>query len=250
MSDDTLIGGSREQFPATRWSAIVAMRSEDVAERTRSFELLIAAYWKPVYKYLRLKWSKSNEDAKDLTQSFFTQVLEKSYFQNYDPAKARFRTFLRACLDHYVSNEEKAAQRQKRGGGAQILSLNFESAEGELAHTGVADRENLEEVFEREWLRSLFDLALASLRTECEDRGKNVHFQLFARYDLDESAGASLSYEQLANEFGLSVSNVTNYLAYVRRAFRRILLEKLRELTASDEEFREEARVALGVEVN
>ena len=248
MPDDTLIGGAQERFPLTRWSAILATRSDDAAERQRSFAVLIAAYWKPVYKFLRLKWNKSNEDAKDLTQGFFAQAFEKNYFRNYDPAKARFRTFLRTCLDGYVANENKAAQRQKRGGGAQLVPLDFENAEGELQHLAIADTENLEEYFEKEWLRSLFSLALEALRAECEIRNRRVHFQLFERYDLDESGSPQLTYHQLAGEFGLSPSTVTNYLALVRREFRRLLLEKLRELTATDEEFQHEARAVLGLE--
>ncbi len=249
MPDDTLIGGSQEQFPLTRWSALVAVRSENAEERQRSFAVLVAAYWKPVYKYLRLKWRKSNEDAKDLTQGFFTQALEKGYFQNYDPAKARFRTFLRTCLDGYVANVNKAESRLKRGGHAQMLSLDFESAEGELRHHEIADHENVEDYFEKEWLRSLFSLALATLRAECEEKQRMVHFRLFERYDLEESVTQRLTYDQLAAEFKLSVSNVTNYLALVRREFRRLLLEKLRGLTATEEEYQQEARAVLGVDL-
>ncbi len=249
MPDDTLIGGSQDQFPLTRWSAIVAVRSDNAEERQRSFAVLIAAYWKPIYKYLRLKWRKSNEDAKDLTQGFFAQALEKGYFQNYDPAKARFRTFLRTCLDGYIANANKAEQRLKRGGGAQILSLDFESAEGELQHVEIADSENIEDYFEKEWLRSLFSLALETLRAECEAKQRTLHFQLFERYELEESNALRLTYDQLAVEFGLSTSTVTNYLALVRREFRRIVLEKLRELTATEAEFHAEARAVLGVQL-
>lgn len=249
MPEDTLIGGAQEQFPLTRWSALVAVRSENAEERQRSFAVLIAAYWKPVYKYLRLKWHKSNEDAKDLTQGFFAQAMEKGYFQNYDPAKARFRTFLRTCLDGYVANVNKAEQRLKRGGNAQVLSLDFENAEGELQHVEIADHENIEAYFEKEWLRSLFSLALDTLRTECEVKQRTVHFQLFERYDLDESNAARVTYEQLAKEFDLTATTVTNYLALVRREFRRIVLEKLRELTATEAEFQEEARAVLGVQL-
>ena len=249
MPDDTLIGGSQDQFPLTRWSALVAVRSDNAEERQRSFAVLIEAYWKPIYKYLRLKWRKSNEDAKDLTQGFFAQALEKGYFQNYDQAKARFRTFLRTCLDGYIANANKAEQRLKRGGGAQILSLDFESAEGELQHVEIADSENIEDYFEKEWLRSLFSLALETLRAECEAKQRTLHFQLFERYELEESNALRLTYDQLAVEFGLSTSTVTNYLALVRREFRRIVLEKLRELTATEAEFHAEARAVLGVQL-
>lgn len=247
MPDDTLLGGAQEQFPRTRWSAIVALRSPDANERQRSFGAIVSAYWKPVYKYLRLQWRKSNEDAKDLTQGFFTLALEKGYFQNYDPAQARFRTFLRTCLDGYAANEAKAARRLKRGGGAELLSLDFESAEGELQQLEIPDPAAVDTFFDQEWLRSLFALALAALRAECRRRNKQVALQLFERYDLEENPAAKVTYEQLAQEFNLPVTQVNNHLAFVRREFRRMLLEKLRELTASDQEFAEEARLVLGV---
>lgn len=249
MPDDTLIGGSQDQFPLTRWSAIIAMRSHDAAERQRSREAIVSAYWKPVYKYLRLKWRKANEDAKDLTQGFFAVALEKGYLENYDPAKARFRTFLRTCLDGYVANANKATQRLKRGGGAEIIPLDFESAEGELQHLEIADHENIEDYFEKEWLRSLFALALEALREQCQRRGKQIHLQLFENYDLSENDAAKLTYDELASRFNLPVTQVTNHLSYVRREFRRILLEKLREITGSDEEFTQEARTVLGVHI-
>jgi DNA-directed RNA polymerase specialized sigma24 family protein len=148
-----------------------------------------------------------------------------------------------------VANENKAAQRLKRGGDAQFVALDFEGAEGELRHLEIADHENVEAYFEKEWLRSLFSLALAGLRAECESKNRRVHLQLFERYDLDETGAQQLTYDQLAAEFGLSTSNVTNYLALVRREFRRILLEKLRELTTTEEEFHHEARAVLGVDL-
>jgi len=244
MSDDTKIGGPAQRFPTTRWSAIVAARSEDPDERRRAFETLIAAYWKPVYKYIRTRWGKSNEDAKDLTQEFFARVMEKDFLESYDPAKARLRTFLRVCVDGLVANEEKAARRLKRGGDAQILSLEFETAEGELKRVEPPTREGIEEFFEKEFVRSLFTLAVEQLRAECEARAKRTHFRLFELYDLEEhpedpgTSKRKLSYEQLAVDFGLAVTDVTNYLAYARREFRRIALDKLREMSGSAEEFR------------
>ena len=250
MAEDTDIGAGGGRFPITRWSAIVAARSDDQAERSRAMETLIAAYWKPVYKYIRIRWRKSNEDAKDLTQGFFARALEKDFFRGYDPAKARFRTFLRTCLDGFISNEEKAAHRIKRGGEAVLLSLDFESAEGEIRLAEIPDSETMDDYFDREWVRSLFELALESLRAECEAAGKELHFRLFELYYLDGASEAGkMTYDQLAREMNLSASNVTNYLAFARREFRRIALEKLREITATDEEFRREARSLLGVEI-
>ncbi|NJL29730.1 MAG: protein kinase [Thermoanaerobaculia bacterium] len=119
-------------FPITRLSLVQAASSNDADHRQQAFGALIEAYWKAVYKYLRLRWHASAEDAQDLTQEFFARAFEKDFFARFDPERARFRTYLRTCLDGFAANERKAAQRLKRGGGAQLLSLDFESAEGEL----------------------------------------------------------------------------------------------------------------------
>lgn len=248
MLDDTAIGGLSHRFPTTQRSAIDAVRIGDQADRDRALGIIVETYWKPVYKYIRVKWKKSNEDAKDLTQGFFARSLEKDFFQAYDQTRARFRTFIRTCLDAYLANEHKAAQRVKRGGEALVLSLDFETAEGELSLAELPAGGDMEDYFEKEFARSLFSLTVETLRAECEADGKLIHFQLFERYDLDSSRDdAKLTYEQLAGEFGLTVSAVTNHLSAVRRRFRRIVLDKLRELTATDDEFRREARSLLGV---
>ena len=177
MEKDTEIGGPRGQFPQTRRSLLVAVQSEEPEERRRAFETLVSAYWKPVYKYIRIRWRTPNEDAKDQTQEFFTRALEKGTFGRYDPAKAGFRTYLRRCLDGFLANEYKASQRLKRGGGELFLSLDFATAEGELRHQEIPDGVDLDEFFHQEWVRSLFELAVAALKTWSEDRGKTVHFR-------------------------------------------------------------------------
>jgi DNA-directed RNA polymerase specialized sigma24 family protein len=252
--DDTDIGGPYYKFPATRRSAILAASSADMPARTLGLELLIAAYWKPTYKYIRLKWNASNENAKDLTQGFFARAIEKDFFRKYDPSRARFQTFLRTCVDHFVLNERKFIQRQKRCGDLQTFPLDFDGAEAEFRSMHVKpDITDIstDEYFQREWVASLFSLAVDELERECESCGKQTHFLLFEKYDLDDDGtGKSLSYEQLASQFRISVTDVTNYLSWVRRRFRSIALEKLRHLTGSDEEFRAEARVLLGMELS
>jgi len=246
MRDDGNLCG-QGQFPATRWSLIVAARSGVPEERQRALEVLTAAYWKPVYKYIRLRWGKDNQRAQDLTQDFFLRILDKDFLARYDPQRARLRTFLRACVDHLIANEDKAARRLKRGGDTKILPLDFESAEGELRHVEIPSPDSMEGFFEREWVRSIFGQSLERLRQECEQRGKQIHFRLLEFYDIDEG-GKELTYEQVGQRFELKTTDVTNYLAYARREFRRIVLEQLREMTGSDEEFRREARTLLGID--
>lgn len=239
-----------DRFPVTRLSAIVGTSSSNPEERSRAFESLVSAYWMPVYKYVRIKWNKSSEDARDLTQGFFAEAIEKNFFARFDPSKAKFRTFLRTCLDGFVANENKAAGRIKRGGGATILSLDFDDAEQQLRIAGPPDALAIDVYFEQEWARSVFSLALQGFRAEMLDAGKEIHLRIFERYVLEaDDEAPKLSYKDLAAEFDVSTTDVTNYLALARREFRRIVLEKLRELTATDEEYRREARALLGVDL-
>ena len=218
------------------------MASEDSALRALAFEKVVGAYWKPAYKYARLKWKVSNEDAKDLIQGFFTRALDKGFFREYDPAKASFRTYLRTCLDRFIANERQSAQRLKRGGGITVVSLDFEAAERELA----CSTPSVEDCFHQEWIRSLFELAVGALRERCESDGKVIQFRVFERYDL-RAGEERVTYERLARQFGVTPATITNYLAAMRRDLRRILIEKLREITSSEREFRNEARAILGV---
>ncbi len=246
MRDETDIGGPVSSFPATRWSAIVRAGSDDPAEREIAIRTLVDAYWKPIYKYLRLRWRVGNEDAKDLTQDFFARLVETDLLSTYHPEKARPRTFLRLCLDRQVQKRERAAQRLKRGGGAVELSLDFESAEGEMSRWEPVSAETAEDVFEREWVRALFGSAVETLGTDCRARDRLVDFLLFERYDLGDDPESHPSYADLARELDLSVNAVTNRLFAVRRRFRQIVLDKLREITGSEQEFQREARSLLG----
>ena len=243
MADDFLPDAEGGRFPATRRSAVIAVASDDPAERARSFEILVRAYWKPVYKYLRLRFRKDVEEARDLTQGFFARAFEKRYFAAFDPALARFRTYLKACLDRFVMEQGRNEKRQKRGGDAVRLSLDFDAAEGELGQASGG----AEEVFDREWVRGLFGDAVDALRETCAAAGKGVRFTVFQRYLLEEGQERP-SYAELGAELSISVSDVTNHLSFTRREFRRLVLLRLRELTATEEEFKSEARAVLGVD--
>lgn len=237
-------GGSG--FPPTRWSAVLGLGSDDHALRTRSFDALVEAYWKPVYKYVRLRWRRPVEEAQDSTQSFFLAAFEREFLADYDPSRARFRTFLRVCLDGHLANEAKAEGRKKRGGDFAIVSLEFDVAERELVARAVDGADAIERAFDREWARSLLELAVSALREECTAAGRTDHFQLFARYDLADPPESRPTYDDLAREFAIPVTTVTNRLAGARRALRRLVLEKLHAITSSEEEFRDEARFLLG----
>jgi len=246
MVDETQGADPGGNFPATRWSAIEGARSSDPDVRRRALDRIVSVYWKPVYKYVRARYRRSAEDAQDLTQEFFASLLDRGTLDAYEPRKARLRTFLKSCVDALVANADRDARRLKRGGGSAPLSLEFELAEGELARTGLPAPERVDDFFEREWVRSFFAAAVEQLRAACAAKGRDLVFSLFQRYDLDDAQPGRPTYADLAKELGISTTDVTNHLAAARREFRRISLDLLRETTASEDEFRREARSLLG----
>ncbi len=239
-------GNAGGTFPATRWSAIEAARSADPAERQRALDRFAALYWKPVYKYIRARWRRSGEDAQDLTQDFFATLIDRDTLAAFDPSRARLRTFVKSCVDALVAGADRDARRLKRGGGLAPLSLESELAEGELARTGLPAPERADALFEKEWTRSLFAAAVSGLRAACAERRRTIDFKIFERYDLNDDQDRHPTYAELSQEFGIKIADVTNHLAAARREFRKIVLALLRETTASEDEYRREARSLLG----
>ena len=238
---------TRSSFPPTRLTVLERIRSDEPDERRRAFGPLVDAYWQPVYAYLRLRWRLPPEEARDATQSFLASAWEKRWLERYDPARARFRTFLRTCVDRFAMNRNQAANRLKRGGGAALVGLDFETAEGEIRERPIEDPVDQDELFRREWIRGLFARSLQQVRRELDEAGHGAWFDLFERYDLGPEQ--DLSYAALAAGQGLSVSQVTSRLAAVRRAFRGCALANLRDACGTHDEYRSEAREIFGVEV-
>jgi DNA-directed RNA polymerase specialized sigma24 family protein len=234
-------------FPPTRHSVIERLRNDDAADRRAAFGDLVEGYWKPVYKHLRTTWRLTPEDAQDLTQAFFSDAFQKAWLEKYEPGKARFRTFVRVCVDRFAMNVRQASSRMKRGGDVRTVSLDFNEAEAEVRAQSLASPADAEGFFQQEFVRALFQRAVSEARGELERSGRAVHFQMFAKYDIDPDEG--VSYATLAREFGLTESQVTNYLAGVRRTFRVHALNALRGLCATDEEYRREARDLFGMEL-
>jgi RNA polymerase sigma-70 factor (ECF subfamily) len=227
MDSETSIGGPHGRFPSTQASLLEAVAAGLPGE---ALDQVIALYWKPVYRYIRLKFGKDNEDAKDLTQSFFAAALERDFLERFDPAKASFRTYLRMAVERFAANQHAAANRLKRGG-----DVEFEPVEDQMASA-----ESPEQVFEREWQRQLFSLALDDLRGHCEECGKQLHFRIFEAYDL--ATGERPSYAALAARHEIAESAVTNHLAWARRTLRALVDERLRGVTSGERELRQEMR--------
>ena len=229
MDADTQIGGPHAHFPSTQLSLLQAATHGLTNE---ALDRVMALYWKPVYRFIRLKFRKNNEDAKDLTQGFFTTALERDFFTRFDPAKASFRTYLRMAVERFAANQHAASNRQKRGGDVQ-----FEPVKDYVATT-----ESPEQIFDREWQRQLFALALDDLRGHCDASGKQLQFRIFDAYDLAVDEDNRLSYASLAARHGIAETAVTNHLAWARRTLRGFVNERLRGVTSGEQELRKEMR--------
>ncbi len=196
-----------------------------------ALERVAALYWKPVCRFVRLKFSHSAEFAEDLTQEFFASALERDFFRRFDPALASFRTYLRMAVERFAANQYAAANRERRGGG-----VAFETADGVEIAAGLSP----EEIFEQEWRRQVFALALDDLRAHCGSAGKRAQWGVFEAYDLAESDRPS--YAELSARYGVAETQVTNYLAWARRMLRGFAEARLRGVTAGEAELHGEMR--------
>ena len=230
-------------FPVTHLSLLRRVRSADADTRIRALDALAEVYWAPIYTHIRLTHGQPPTDAEDLTQGFLANALRRDLFARYEPERARFRTFVRRCVDSYVANELQAARRQKRGGEAQLVSIDTAQIEERLT---TDESSNPDAVFHQEWVRSIMVAAVERLRERYRSAGRPIHLEIFERYHLAPTEDDRPTYAELAASHAIPVTQVTNWLAAVRRDFRSIVIDVLRDLCGSDDEFREEARALLG----
>jgi len=236
--------GAAGGFPTTRHSALLGLRSIDPGVRAKNLARIARLYWRPVYKHVRLRWGKLPDEAQDITQEFLLRAVGAGIFCTYDPERGRFRTFVRALIDHFVIDRARSAFTRKRGHG--MVPADIQTLEGELRIDGSLASDP-GEFFEREWIRSLVAISIESLRAACRQKGKAEHFRVFERWYSERHDESS--YAAIAADLGLSVTTVMNRLHYARREFRAVVLAVLREFTTNEQELRAEARAVLGIEL-
>jgi RNA polymerase sigma-70 factor (ECF subfamily) len=239
---DTTLGGGDKVFPETTLGFAGGLRNPAAADYGRSMETLCARYWKPVYSYLRIAWAKSNEDAKDLTQAFFTWLLEEDALRRYEPERGGFRPYLKVLLRRFVGHAERDLHRLKRGGGARVFSLDGDAPVlPELAGDGA----DPEKVFERVWLEGLVQQAIGRVRERCVRTGKETRFRLYEAFALG-SGPQPPTYAELASTFGVTVGDVEKSLYLVREEIREELRAALAQGAGNTREVDDEWKRILG----
>lgn len=230
---------ARVGFPTTLWSQIVGgvggaggAGAATSAQRSAALETLIERYWQPVYCAVRFGWRLSIEDAKDATQSFFADLLERDVLADVSPDKGRLRAYLKAALKHFLLNRQRDAGRVRRGGGQRALPLDH--AERLEASEGTPD-----EVLDEQWVGNVLARSVDALRRELVEGGKDEVWEAFRRYDL---AHEGVTYAALARDLGWKESDVRNRLHAARLRLRAHVEREVGDYALDAEELGEELR--------
>ena len=154
---DTAMGGPGKTFPSTRWSMIAEAGDPDSPKHRRELEALCQLYWKPAYVYFRVARSADNEQAKELTQSFFCELIEGDLLSRYSSDRGSFRAYLCGALHLFWLERRREAGAQKRGGGKRILTID--DGEARFVEQLVSQEAAPNETFDRQWANSVLDLA-------------------------------------------------------------------------------------------
>jgi len=236
----TDMGQGRGVFPETSLGLVNAIQNPDLPEHREAVERLCQYYWTPTYRFIFPWWTQSNEDAKDLTQSFLLWLMESGALGSYDPEKGRFRTFVKVLLRRFLSRQAKAQSRLKRGGGINIVSLDEKPG-----LTPESDAGSAEEAFDAALLGKLLEDAVAYVRERYAARGRERCVTIFEEYDLVERDDRP-TYAVLAKRHDVGEGDVRNYLFSVRDAVRNRMRAQFALMTPSPDSLEDEWRDLVG----
>lgn len=231
------------RFETTSWQLVLAARDGPTSESRQALARLCEAYWYPLYAFVRQQGFDA-EEARDLTQGYFTSLLDKSYLQDVEPTSGRFRSFLLASLKHFLSKEREKASAVKRGGRVRVISLDVDGAEDRYAVEPV-DRLDPEAVFERRWALTVLERAMRRLEKEFVECGKQQRFERLHGYLT--SAEPRAPYRQVAAELEMSEGAVREAVRRMRQRFGHLLREEIAETVADPADLDVEVRHLLSV---
>jgi RNA polymerase sigma factor (sigma-70 family) len=229
-------------FATTRWTVVLAAGGPGSPSADVALEELCRTYWYPLYAYVRHR-GHSPEDAEDLTQAFFSRFLAKNYLAGLDSNRGRFRAFLLASLKHFLANEWDRSQRQKRGGGAALLSLDYHGADTRY-QIDPPDNLSPDKLYDRAWAMTLLERVIARLREENLNEERAGHFERLKSYLM---VGASdIPYAAAAAALAISEGNVRVAVHRLRRRYRELLQQEIVQTLSDPSQAEEEMRTLMG----
>ena len=238
--DYTKIGGTARRFPSTHWTMIQGAAPGSDVDSQRVIGDLLQDYWKPVYCYLRHR-GHNNEEAKDLTQGFFQEVvLRRDLIQRADPARGRFRTLLLTALNNYLANVHRRATARKRIPKHKLVAFE-QAGPGDLP--AVVQEIAPDASFHYAWVSELLDRMLEEVEADCRRHDMTVHWNLFhdrvLQPTLKDQAPPSLA--ELCARHGIEEpTRASNMIFAVKRRLQAALKRYVRQSVASDEDIRAE----------
>jgi RNA polymerase sigma factor (sigma-70 family) len=223
---------SPARFPTTNWSRVVRAGDPADPEARAALEGLCRDYWYPLYAFARRR-GLSPDDACDLIQGFFADLIERGDLTAADRERGRFRAFLLTCCSHYLAHRREHDRALKRGGGRGHVAIDLLDAEGrygrEPAHSLTAER-----LFERRWALALLENVLTRLGSEMASAGKAVLFdRLRPTLEGDGQAGP---YREIAASLGMSEGAVKVAVHRLRARYRELLREEVAHTVADPAE--------------
>jgi RNA polymerase sigma-70 factor (ECF subfamily) len=247
MKPDTTIGGARRDFPSTLWTQILSTREKDEELRRRAWEGLANRYWKPLYAYVRAKWAKSNEDAKELTQGFFAWMIENDFPGRADPERGRFRVFVKVSLENYLRMDHRNQRRKKRGGDQPVLLVDGRTEGAGLSDVPDASGATPDEILEKAWKEELLTRAAKLLKEAYVKENKELTFNVFHDYFFG-GRDSEPKRQEIAGRYSITLSDLKNHLVDAKRRFREVLSSLVAETVERPEDLREELRTLFGKE--
>jgi DNA-directed RNA polymerase specialized sigma24 family protein len=231
------MSGGEASFQTTHWSLVLAAVQSDSPAAAQALAKLCRIYWYPVYAFIRRRGFDPDQ-AKDYTQELFASLIEKRSLKVADRQRGRFRSFLLACAQHFLSHEQARERALKRGGEFAFISLDEAGAENRYA-AEPADPMTPEKLFDRRWAVTLLDRALDQLRAEYAAEGKAEQFEALQVFLSGAKSGSS-SYAEAGARFQWSYAATRQAVHRLRRRFGELLRAQVAETVASSAEFEEE----------
>jgi RNA polymerase sigma factor (sigma-70 family) len=226
-----------DYFATTHWTMVLHAGHSDTTRAQKALESLCQTYWYPLYAYVRRR-GYSPEDAEDLTQGFFARLLELHSLADVQREKGKFRSFLLASLNHFLSDEWDRSRAQKRGHGL-VVSLETGAAETRFGREP-ADNSTPEKLFDRQWAMTLLEAVLKRLQGEYESSGKGALFMALRFSIMGEKSDAP--YAKLAAEVGLSEEALRVTIHRLRQRYRQLLRDEIAQTVATPGEAEDEIR--------
>ena len=239
--------GKGRHFPETHWSQLLELGDPANPNYAPNLNRLIHQYWMPVYHYVRSLRPVAIPEAEDLTQQFFTMLLDRGSLAKLAPERGSFRGFLKTALRFFLIDQDRTAMAHAPRDGARIFPFDQAEAAWKDARKGVPVTAP-EDAFDQEWARGVLMEAVSLLKQSLQSEGKEIYYIVFAELWNDrpiEDDPRKSSYVQLAKKHSITEDDVGNYLRVVRQRLRIILKEIVTDYLGPGENVEDEVRFIL-----